>query len=77
MQLGKYLSDQSIPIPEFARRIGVSTQAVHRYISGERIPHLEVMDKIEAETGGNVLPNDLYATARERASTPPTQDAAA
>jgi hypothetical protein len=63
MQLRQYLSDNNIEIPAFARDIGVSVQAVHRYVSGERTPRKEVMERIQAQTAGDVQPNDFYAQA--------------
>ncbi len=60
MQLRAYLTDQAISIAEFAERIGVSVQAVHRYLDGERIPQRDVMERIHAVTKGKVQPNDFY-----------------
>ena len=59
MNLKTYLDAQSITVGSFAATIGVSVQAVHRYISGERFPHRRVLQKIHAETGGQVQPNDF------------------
>jgi transcriptional regulator with XRE-family HTH domain len=60
MRLRQYLDDRKMPIPAFAERIGVSTQAVHRYVAGDRVPRREVMERIKAETGGEVQPNDFF-----------------
>jgi hypothetical protein len=67
MLLRQYLTDHSIPVPDFAASIDVTVQAVHRYIAGNRVPRREVMDRITQATQGNVTPNDFYA-AGERAA---------
>lgn len=61
MNLREYLTTQSLTIPAFAELIGVKVQSVHRYVNGERVPRREVMDKIQAATGGKVQPNDFFA----------------
>jgi transcriptional regulator with XRE-family HTH domain len=63
MQLRDHLSAEKVSIPDFARAIGVSVQTVHRYLSGERIPRPEIMQKIKAATDGKVQPNDFFAEA--------------
>ena len=62
MQLREYLSEQKISLPAFDEAIGVTVQAVHRYVSGERIPRHDVMARIAAETRGRVQPNDMHET---------------
>lgn len=63
MHLRTYLETNKVTIPAFAGAIGVTVQAVHRYVNGERKPRPEVMDKIKAATKGNVQPNDFYPEA--------------
>lgn len=77
MQLREYLSDQKISIPAFAEAIGVTVQAVHRYVSGERAPRHEVMERIAAETGGKVQPNDMHAAVAAHTATRAINEAAA
>ena len=62
MQLREYLKIKGITIPAFAEMIGVSVQAVHRYVEGKRIPQREVMKKIKAATDGSVGAEDFYET---------------
>ena len=62
MQLRRYLSDRKIPMAVFAARIGVSTQSVHRYAGGERLPRRDIMERIRAETAGAVQPNDFFGS---------------
>jgi len=67
MQLRQYLATRNIPIPAFAASIGVSVQAVHRYLSGERTPRRAVMERIQAATDGEVQPNDFYTEPAQAA----------
>jgi transcriptional regulator with XRE-family HTH domain len=60
MQLRQYLADHDITMPVFAERIGVTTQAVYRYVNGERTPRRDVMERIRAATRGAVQPNDFF-----------------
>jgi transcriptional regulator with XRE-family HTH domain len=50
-----------MPAAAFADRLGVSVQAVHRYLNGERLPRPDVMVRIAEITGGAVKPNDFYS----------------
>jgi len=68
MQLREYLSAEKVSIPDFARAIEVSVQTVHRYLSGQRMPRPEIMQKIKEETGGAVQPNDFFADAKAEAA---------
>jgi hypothetical protein len=61
MKLADWLSEQKIGPAEFGRRIGYPQPTVHRYVNGERIPEPKAMEKIFAETGGAVTPNDFYS----------------
>jgi len=67
MHLRAYLAAHEIPIPAFAGLIGVSVQAVHRYVAGDRVPRPKVMERIKAATKGDVQPNDFYCRAKEAA----------
>ena len=60
MLLREYLALRGLPIPILADLLGVSVQAVHRYVNGERLPRPDVMVKIAEVTGGAVKPNDFY-----------------
>lgn len=65
--LGRHLFNEGITVPAFAGEIGVSVQAVHRYVAGERTPHRRVMERITTVTGGKVQPNDFFARAEAAA----------
>lgn len=61
MHLRRYLANFGISVATFADTIGVTVQAVHRYVNGERIPNRDVMERIALVTGGKVQPNDFYS----------------
>ena len=67
MRLRQYLSAHDISMAVFAERIGVSTQAVHRYLTGDRLPRPDVMMRIKAETRGAVQPNDWFCASEAAA----------
>jgi DNA-binding XRE family transcriptional regulator len=67
-KLGEYIRAQGITRSEFARRMGVSAQAVNRYCDGDRIPRLPQLRKIYELTGGDVTPNDFYCGPSERSA---------
>ena len=60
MRLQEYLGASNVSEAEFGKLLGVSQVAVHRYVTGQRIPAREIMTKIISATDGNVLPNDFY-----------------
>jgi transcriptional regulator with XRE-family HTH domain len=60
MDLRCYLDAHAITITSFAADVGVSVQAVHRYLNGERMPRREVMERIAFVTAGKVQPNDFF-----------------
>lgn len=60
MRLAPYLEREKISDADFAEKIGVSRQAVHRYRTGERVPDQPIMHRIAETTAGEVLPNDFY-----------------
>lgn len=61
MHLAAYLADAQIADRDFADRIGVSRQALHRYRQGSRIPRPEVLAKIKKATAGAVTADDFMA----------------
>lgn len=60
MKLSEYLKINGIRIGDFASKIGVTEQAVYKYVRGERLPRPAVMAAISAESGGAVTSNDFY-----------------
>lgn len=65
MKLADFLSETGLSVIDFAGRIGVTRQALHRYISGERRPEWDVLLRISKETDGKVTPNDFLGVAVE------------
>jgi len=59
MQLSDHLEQSGESIPSFAARIGVSPQAVHRYLHDQRRPKWPILEKIKTATNGQVTPNDF------------------
>lgn len=62
MTLPDYLAEAQISQSSFAKKIGVSKQAVQRYAKG-RIPEPDVMRKIALATGNKVTANDFFGMA--------------
>lgn len=63
MTLQDWLDRESVTVGEFASRIGRSSEAVRRYVMGDRIPDRETMPLIAQETAGAVTPNDFFGIA--------------
>ena len=66
MQLEAYIR-QHTTVTDFAKRLRKSRQQVHRYMRGEHLT-LSIIDKIEAETDGEVTAADLRASRVEGAA---------
>jgi predicted transcriptional regulator len=62
MTLSDYLTRHSISRQEFAKTIGVSSEAVRRYM-GTRVPTAEIMREIIKATNGEVTANDFFKVA--------------
>lgn len=60
MTLRDWLASQGVTIPEFATRIGRSSESVRRYVNGDRIPDKETMPLIADVTSGVVTANDFF-----------------
>lgn len=62
MKLKDYLKQVDISPERFGKRIGVSGQAVRRYLDG-RMPRRSVIVAITLETSGEVTANDFVDVA--------------
>ena len=62
MTLPDYLAEAQISQTKFAKKIGVSKQAVQRYVKG-RIPQPDVMRRIALATASKVTANDFFGMA--------------
>ena len=58
MKLEDFLEHKELSISEFARMIESSKSSVSRWISGERLPRKEAIEKLEAATGYRVTLRD-------------------
>lgn len=63
MRFAKYLTDHGHSDADFAARIGVTRQAIHRFKTGQRIPNRATMAKIVEATGGAVTPDSFFDIA--------------
>jgi transcriptional regulator with XRE-family HTH domain len=60
---GAWLKAKRISQAEFARRVGVEPNTVYRWVKGDRRPDWKIMEKIAAETGGEVTANSFLSSA--------------
>lgn len=68
MRLIDYLNDNDISPAEFAVSIGVSKEAVRRYIAGDRRPTRRVLEKIALATACEVTANDFFQMTPQQAA---------
>lgn len=76
MRLRQYLTTAELTPQDFAQRAGVTIQAVYRYMTGERMPHPDMILRIKELTDGNVLANDFADSVAEWRSRQPQRSAA-
>ena len=65
MHLTSFLETANETDAAFARRIGVSPQALSRYKLGQRRPEWDVLERIKDATDGKVTPNDFLSLPGE------------
>lgn len=59
-KLKQYLKEHNLTGAEFAELIGVGQSAVSMWLTGDRFPSRENIQKIVEVTSGEVQPNDFY-----------------
>jgi len=59
MKLKQYLTENKIPLEQFAQEIGSSVSGLNKWIYGERVPRPDQQRRIAEVTGGLVEPNDF------------------
>ncbi|WOF74166.1 helix-turn-helix transcriptional regulator [Parvibaculaceae bacterium PLY_AMNH_Bact1] len=65
MKLKSYLEENKIDHAEFADAVGSSVSGVRKWLSGERVPRRDAMNKIIATTGGAVTAADFFPEPAE------------
>jgi len=60
MKLQDFLTATGVKPAEFAQDVGVTVQAIHRYLNGERIPERGVMSRIQVRTDNKVTADSFY-----------------
>jgi DNA-binding transcriptional regulator YdaS (Cro superfamily) len=76
MTLAKYLGCCSITSAAFARQVGVSKQAMFKYVHGLRIPAPGIMVRIREATDGAVTADDFVDQRHEAESRARAEQAA-
>lgn len=67
MLLIDYIAKNKIKVADFALKIGVTRDCVHKYIRGERKPiDDEILKNIAYITKGEVTANDFYGITPKR-----------
>ena len=76
MTLPDYLNAQGITRTAFAARVGVNVSTISRLCTGQTRPEAALVTAIVRETGGAVLPNDLFPEAMAQVTAAPAQKVA-
>lgn len=66
MKLKEWMTWQKLTSRQVGDLLGVSRQAVERYVSGERVPRKTIMAIITRVTKGNVNANDFVEPVDDR-----------
>ena len=56
----KYLSKHNIKQTDMARDIGINPATMSKIVRGERMPRIDVVERIEILTSGDVGPRSFY-----------------
>lgn len=59
MKLSEWMERERITAAQFSARIGVSRDAVHKWMQGQRVPRSEPLKRIYNLTRGTVTPSDF------------------
>ncbi len=63
MTLETYLEQSKLTRGQFAEVLGITSEAVRRYLAGTRIPSRSIMAEITRVTNGKVTANDFFEMA--------------
>lgn len=67
MKLKTYLKRRKVSMKSFAKQVGITRQAIHYYVTGQRTPQLGIALDIVKATGGEVTLRDLLDGKSEQA----------
>lgn len=56
----KYLSEHNMKQKDMAREIGINPATMSKIARGERIPRIDVVERIEILTAGDIGPRHFY-----------------
>jgi transcriptional regulator with XRE-family HTH domain len=68
MKLATYLETHEIKVSDLASRLGVPVSTVSRWARGERIPRIEMAERLREATGGAVTFADFLSAPTEGAA---------
>ena len=66
-KLTGWIKSHGLSLDEFARRVGVTHAQLSRVINRKRRPSFQLMERIRAETNGEITPDDFFTTEDETA----------
>ena len=66
MKLKKWLKANEIKVIDFSKSIGVTKQAVYKWLEGSAFPRHDVLSKILKATNGDVTPVDFMRVEYEQ-----------
>ena len=55
----RYLSEHNIKQRDMARQLGINPATMSKIVRGERMPRIDVVERIEILTAGDVGPRSL------------------
>ena len=67
MKLKTYLKRRKLTLKAFAKKVGITPQAIHYYVTGQRTPQLGIAMDIVRATDGEVSLRDLLDGKGEQA----------
>lgn len=59
-KLKSYIKEQGVTQRNFAKLLGITPNAISKYLANQRFPNRDIILKIEKATNGYVRPSDWY-----------------
>ena len=66
MKLKRWLKNNEVKVIDFSKLIGVTKQAVYKWLEGSAFPRHDVLSKILKATNGDVTPVDFMQVDYEQ-----------